>query len=281
MKGRAGSFSFYSSKGRQVARVAQNSSNYGESARRSEAQQVRRVKWANLVNFYKICGKTLHGAYESKRPNETDYNAFMRKNIPLATVALTKNLAAQGCCAAQAFIVSEGSMRTSGLVKREVEGTSYYSIDIVTYASRTYTNQSVSDFTSDVLDKNDWAKEGMQISLLAFNPGDDVENPRLYMERWELTLSLTDNRDIKDVTGGMELATDAAGHLYFPSLSTDSYVAVILSDSTSGQLRVSTERLMAGDTEIENYWASPEAVEKAMESYGVDAARFLDSGDLK
>lgn len=281
MKGRAGSFSFYSSKGRQVARVAQNSSNYGESARRSEAQQKRRVKWANLVNMYKLMAGTLHGAFETKRPNETDYNAFMRKNIPVGTVALTKEQAALGCCVPQAFLLSEGSLFSPSASFNEEPETGAWEFGIVMDEDMEWDGETVKRFTESVLDNNSWAKEGMQISIIAVSCSDDADAPRSLVERYELTLSTKDTRLVKDVFGALYYRTSRNGWLTSFSLSGDSYVAIIISDSTSGKLKVSTSSLNPGDKGPENEFSTDVQVRAAMESYGLDPARFLDSGDYE
>ena len=281
MKGRAGSFSFYSSKGRQVARVAQNSSNYGESARRSEAQQKRRVKWANLVNFYKLMGGTLHGAFETKRTNETDYNAFMRKNIPTGTVALTKEQAALGCCACQSFRISEGSIQSSNLKHETVGGDLIYTTRINVGSDTVLSDMTVATFSAKVIANNADMKEGMQISIITINTEDMEDGPRSAMGRYELTLSNDDTRDLATVFPFMMVAAEGSGRLSFLDFNEDNYWAVIISDSTSGTLRVSSESLVPGDTSVAATYSTEEAVTEAMESYGVDAARFLDSGDMQ
>lgn len=280
MKGRAGSFSFYSSKGRQVVRVAQNSTNYGESARRSEAQQVRRVKWANLVNFYKLMGQTLHGAFETKRANETDYNAFMRKNLPIATVALTKDMAAMGCVVAQKFVVSEGSLPSLKFRTKEIDEGEFFTCNIRMSASFTTQGKTVAAVTEEWLAKNSWLKVGMQVSLLLFMPSEDQETPRLTFERHEVTLSTEDTRDFSAVFGGVMIYSDENANVYFPEITIDTYGVMILSDSTSGQIKVSSETIVEGDDTNEIHNSTDEAVAKAMQSYGVDPTKFLESGDM-
>lgn len=281
MKGRAGSFSFYSSKGRQVVRVAQNSTNYGESARRSEAQQVRRVKWANLVNFYKLTIGTLHGAFETKRSNETDYNAFMRKNLPVATVALTKDQASVGCCAVQAFYLSEGSLPTITPEHGTHGSVTGYFLGFKAEPNSDMTGYHVSDFAQEIIECNSWAKAGMQISVITVSVTIKEEGPRSNFYRHEVTLDLEDQRDLASVWGIVGLKADANGDLYTEDLDTSEWQAVILSDSTSGQLKVSTSRLVPGDTSAEEEFSNAGWVAEAMDSYGVDVSRFLDSGDFK
>lgn len=281
MKGRAGSFSFYSSKGRQVVRVAQNSTNYGESARRSEAQQVRRVKWANLVNMYKLMGQTLHGAFETKRSNETDYNAFMRKNLPLASVALTKDQAATGAAVVQEFQISEGSLQHVAVSQKTVEGDLMWYTSIKAAAGERWDTATIKVFTGEVIDANPWAKPGMQISVLQFTQSLEDSTPRVGFYRAEITLDNEDERLLSEVINVGTIESDDDGFIRFSSMDTDSCLAIVISDSTSGQLKVSNAKIVVGDDSFIEEFSADAQVAKAMESYGVDASRFLDSGDFK
>lgn len=60
---------------------------------RTNAQMGQRLAFANAVKFYKAANQNLFKfAYEDKKPNESDYNAFMRHNTGLAAVASKKML---------------------------------------------------------------------------------------------------------------------------------------------------------------------------------------------
>ena len=52
-KGGAGGYTFYVRGGEQVIRQRKNNSNYGETASRTYAQMIRRIRWGNLVNVFK------------------------------------------------------------------------------------------------------------------------------------------------------------------------------------------------------------------------------------
>jgi hypothetical protein len=67
LKGGAGGYSYYVRDGQQVVRQRKNDSNYGESARRSRAQMVRRILWGNLVNNFKAMKDWQPSAYDSKK----------------------------------------------------------------------------------------------------------------------------------------------------------------------------------------------------------------------
>lgn len=274
MKGRAGAYSFYSSKGRQVVRVSQNSTNYGESARRSPAQQNRRVRWANLVNFYKACQSFMKGAFESKKANETDYNAFMRKNLPLARIFLEKEEAAVSACVVDMYFVSEGSLPT---VTKEVDG-----VELVTAFAATGTitsNTLVSDFTDMLLANNNWLSEGMQISLIYANQRVIGGVPRVAVQKMEMTLSRSDTHTLGAYFPGIDYNVNDESFLSIEhGAGSGAGVTMILSDSTSGRIKVSTEHIWPLDNSLIAEYSSQGQLDQAMESYGVDPTYFLESG---
>lgn len=68
-------------KGQQVSRAYQAK----VANPRSTGQTNQRIRFANAVKFYKQATQALFKfAYEDKRKNESDYNAFMRKNANVA-----------------------------------------------------------------------------------------------------------------------------------------------------------------------------------------------------
>lgn len=64
--------------------------NFTPTNPKTETQMAHRAKFANAVKFYKrAVSNFFKFAYEDKKPNESDYNAFMRHNINRA-VAMVK-----------------------------------------------------------------------------------------------------------------------------------------------------------------------------------------------
>lgn len=281
LKGRAGAYSFYSSKGRQIARVAQNSSNYGESARRSLAQQTRRVKWANLVNFFRKSKVCLKGAFTTKHANETDYNAFMRKNLPAARVALTKDEAALGLFVPDTFQVSEGEFAPIS-DQWTTEGANTWFTSTLSVGEEAIDDETtVGELSEWLITNNPQVREGMQLTcLVAFYDAGQV--PAVSSVQFaELTLSLTDSRLLINVWTLGRLSNTLTGKFGLLYISEDSYAAWILSDSTTGQLRVSTEYLHKGDEEPAVEHSTEAYVMAAAESYGLDPDVFLASGDYQ
>ena len=95
-------------KGQQIARAWQPK----VANPRTTVQQIQRAKFANAVKFYKRATQNLFKfAYEDKRKNESDYNAFMRHNTDYPMIAnradyLNANYPALG----NEFLLSSGSL---------------------------------------------------------------------------------------------------------------------------------------------------------------------------
>lgn len=275
IRGKIGNTTYYTQGRRQIARVSENSSNYGEDARRSPAQQRRRVMWPNLVNFYKASTSWIHGAFETKKAAQSDYNKFMQLNVPLARIPLTKEQAEQGACVYDSFIVSQGSLPTIVLTRSNNT--------ITTNIAFGWTQEEVAAGTlgqvSQVLiNNNSFLANGCQLSfigyVLTFGPNNI---PSVVCHRAELCLDTASTMPMSSHPLG-EVLGSASSHLAWLSTDPDSYYAIVLSDSTSGQLRVSSQRLVPGDEDIVATYANEAHIQAAIESYGVDAARFLDSG---
>ena len=275
MRGKVGNTSYYTSNGRQVARQAMNNSNYGESAKRTLAQQKRRVMWSNLVNFAKVAKPVLRGAFQFKKEGLSDYNEFMRVNLPGARVALTKEQAALSTCVISNFQVSSGDLtsipfdKTSGIPLINVSG---LPADV--------SAMTVGQFAQYMIDgTNCDLREGDGIFVAIFGgSGNRMAggyNPA-WVEYAELTLDTTDQRDLIDVLPGMASHNEASklnpAHLVSRQLAMVSMgMVVIHTRKENGKLRVSTESVMLTEDGFlaETSWTNPSIIDEAVASYGI------------
>lgn len=274
IRGKVGNTTYYVEGGRQIARVSQNGSNYGESASRTEKQQFQRGKWGNLVNFYKVSKSWMRKAFESKKRTQSDYNRFMQLNTTNARIYLTRNMYANGGCVADAFRISEGSLRPINVV---TTGAAYMT-DLAVSSSAFEPDDSVAALTEELLENNNHLREGMQISFISYQQRVTAEGvPSLVCTAYEMTL---------------DLKNDAPFRTYLPefcSQSVDGYLgtstnistgafAYVLSETRNGKTYVSTQSLITKNDTLINMYSSADAIEASIKSYGVDADIFLTSG---
>lgn len=271
LRGRVGQTTFYVSGQQQIARQALNNSNYGETARRSEAQQNRRVLWANLVNFYKISSSWMPKSFETKKANQSDYNKFMQVNISTARVALTKDEAAAGACIIDGYLISQGSLPSIEIVALTNQWRTNLALGALTIGAET-TN---AELTAALEANNANVRAGMQLSYVSYQQSvDPLGTPRAICRCYEITLSRTDTSLVRDHL------PDFCSQTVDSNLGTSTDVSVggfayILSELQSGALRVSTQQLVVNNSVLINRYTSALQVANAVSSYGVDREVIL------
>lgn len=276
LKGRVGDTTYYVSKGQQVARQAQNNSNYGESASRTWLQQSNRVKWSNCVNFYKASSMWIKKAFETKKSGQTDYNKFMSVNLPQAPIYLTKNMAEAGCCIIAPYIISQGSLPSIAVDKSG----SYWVTDIRVGDLTISDSTTVADFSSAVVHNNRHILLGDQLSFVSYQQTQDAFGmPRVICTAYEVTLSETNTESLRNYLPEFCSTSMGGGYLGTNSnISKGGFAYVLSRNATSGKLLVSSQQLVSNNDEMIRQYSSQAALTNAVNSYGLDSEAFLDTG---
>lgn len=107
-RGSVGDVTFYRSGGSQRARARNRKPNNP----RSSSQMTQRAKFASAVKFYKrAVSNFFRFAYQDKKGNESDYNAFMRHNIANAPLISKTAFDKQGYPALGNWVLSYGELQ--------------------------------------------------------------------------------------------------------------------------------------------------------------------------
>ena len=262
-RGSVGDVTFYRSGGSQRARARNRKPANPMTVR----QQTQRAKFANAVKFHKqVTSNFFRFAYEDKKVNESDYNAFMRHNVGNS-----------GFIGAKASKIS--SWPSLGLW--EVTAGSLPEINVVTFNN---TNARISCAIGEVADEyttvgqlsaaliagNDW-REGDIFTVLVYSataastlPTVDTETEHIAKSAFcQFILSSTDTTPLSDVKvkiGENEflLFTDVGtvglvgqGADAVTSFTNDLYQAAFIhSRNTAGGLLVSTATMVANKPKI-------------------------------
>lgn len=274
-KGKVGNETYYVSLNKQIVRVAQNDSNYGEAASRTQRQQNNRVKWANLVNFYKLSKNWMKKAYETKKSNQTDYNRFMQLNLANSRIYLTREAAMAGAVVADAFVISQGSLRSINIVSHS----DHWDTDILLGSLAITSATTVADFSTAIIAANNWAKENMQISFISYQQDvDQYGFPTLLCTAYEVTLDTEDTSILRDHLPEFCSQSDSNGYLGTSNDISVGAFAYVLSQTVGGKTLVSTQSLITVSNTFIQQYSSATALMNATESYGVQQDVFLDSG---
>ena len=276
MNGKVGAYSFYTSTGgRQVARIANNSSNYGETAKRTVAMQTRRSRWGNLVSFYSANKDLMARAYERKGANLSDYNRFMQLNIPLASVSLVKDDFMRGMAILQEYVIADGSLPAIDVSEVEEDGMVF---NLLTTMDSEFADYTIGQISIDLLDKNPQLQEGDQLTFVSYtNAGTTPSTIRIYRHLCEMTI------DTKSAVsfGSLKYANIVAGNGLKVVIAGQGDVfgqAIIHSRSVGGSLLVSRAKITLNSDTLVRQFSEPEAVKKAIASYGVDGEKLLEPG---
>lgn len=276
MNGKIGAYSFYTSTGgRQVARIANNSSNYGETAKRTVAMQTRRSRWGNLVSFYSANKDLMARAYERKGSNLSDYNRFMQLNIPLASVSLVKDDFLRGMAILQEYVIADGSLPEINVAEQGEDGCVF---NLLTSLDGEFADNTIGQISVDLLDHNPQLQEGDQLTFVSYtNAGTTPSTIRIYRHLCEVTI------DPKSAVsfGTLKYANIVAGNGSKVVLAGQGNVfgqAIIHSRSVGGNLLVSRAKITLNNDTLVRQFSAPEAVKKAIDSYGVDAEKLLEPG---
>lgn len=276
MNGKVGAYSFYTSTGgRQVARIANNSSNYGETAKRTVAMQTRRSRWGNLVSFYSANKDLMARAYERKGSNLSDYNRFMQLNIPLATVSLVKDDFMRGMAILQEYVIADGSLPEIDVAEVGEDGCVF---NLLTKIDGEFADKTIGQISVDLLDNNPQLQQGDQLTFVSYtNAGNTPSTIRIYRHLCEMTI------DTKSAVsfGTLKYANIIAGNGLKVVIAGQGNVfgqAIIHSRSVGGSLLVSRAKITLNSDTLVRQFSAPEAVKKAIDSYGVDADKLLEPG---
>ena len=276
MKGRVGAYTFYTTNGgRQVARIANNGSNYGDTAKRTVAMQTRRTKWGNLVSFYRANRDLMARAFERKDANISDYNRFMQLNIPNARVALTKDAFMRGVTILQEYVVADGSLPEITCVVEEAGDIIW---DLNTSIDGEFADHTVGELSADLLAKNPGLQKGDQLTFINWTNAPNVDSmPRLYRKIFELTIDPESSTSCSRLPNS-ETVAGSGGKTHILGFGQVYGQSIIHSRVQNGNLLVSRANITLSDDTYVRQFSDSEAVKKAIDSYGVDVEKLLEPG---
>lgn len=277
--GRVGQTTYYSRKGQQVARQSRNNSNYGEGASRTFGQMSRRVKWSNLVNLYKVFMPWMPKAFEGAAGGVTVYNRFMSLNVPISVVNLTKSQATTGASVLEPVFVSRGQL--ASIATSVVSGS--YRSDIATTIATITATTTVGEFSADIVQQNPGFLDGDNIAMVLFSQDtDNLGAPHVASRYFELTLDSSSQVLLQSTSvvanGGLKSDGGVLSVDVLASLGSDAGAVFIHTRKVGGSLRVSTQKVVVALSSIYEDYATPQAQQEAIDSYGVDPNVPLDPG---
>lgn len=277
--GRVGGNVYYMNKGQNIARELAPAISNPQTA----AQQEQRMRWANLVAFYRANQPwQKRGAFESKKQTWSDYNAFVSANSKVSPVYLTKQQAEQGGAVVAPYIVTKGSLPSVNLFSWE--GQDVFCSDLYVGDLTITGNTTAADLSAALRENNNGLQEGDQISFILNIQGSNPDGvPFITARYYEFIIDSSDSRTLTEIGLAGVILDDTYEDMQRLCFAHDGAVcggAIIVSRTTSGNIKVSTQSLVL-TASMQTYLAdytSEAAFQRAARSYGENDPNFLAAG---
>ena len=247
---------------------------------RTIAQMTQRIKWSNLVSFYRANQSWMKYAFETKKTNQSEYNKFMSLNVTGSRVALTKQAASNGACIALPYIVTQGSLPAIEWQK-QVED---YVSNIFYEPSMDIDDTTlVGEFSRYIIANNPAIREGDQLSFIRISQQVNTSTgyPYIIVRKYEIIL---DSNSLNLVANFLPIDLifvpndSSTNPLSISAAGKQGGFAMILSRTIGGKTYVSSQNIVIVNNDaLINRWSSPAAIAAAIESYGESEDAFLSS----
>lgn len=260
-RGKVGSLVFSRLKGQQVTRAR----NFSPANPRTSSQMYQRALFTDAVKFYTRGRRNLFQfAFEDKKTNESDYNAFMRENAKRGVLISQQAFSNYGYPALGNWIMSKGTLSPTGALLGINTGVN---MEIVRPATKKPTITTVGQLSAQIIDGIDYFNGdvltfvNIRVAGASGIPNVDGKGGPALWQIDQIQLDTTSSQPLSDfnievevgeVVGGSVTTVVNAG---FVAQDTDIQAGCIIhSRNTDTGTRVSTEELIyntLGNTAID------------------------------
>ena len=247
---------------------------------RTQSQMAQRVKWANLVNFYRANKSWMKFAYETKQTNQSDYNKFMSLNVANSRIYLPKSIASQGGCVVDAYVMTQGSLASIEILAAQNNWqTNIYTPGLLEGVT-TYT---VGEVSRSILGANPAIHEGDQLSFIRFTQQTNSVTgvPYVVVRKYEVIINSNDLRLFFDfmpdgiIDFGGAVGSEA---MVIKNTGNAGGFLMCLSRTVGGKTFVSSQSIIvANNSALIDAYSSEAALQAAIDSYGESEEPFLTS----
>ena len=271
LNGSAGSLTFKQVNGQTVvsekATVVKNT--------RTPAQQRQRTKWANVVQMYKGICPLINYGYESKPAGCSDYNMFMKANMKITDIYLTRQEVAGGGCIAAPYQITQGTLPSIVTVGEGDNVRTDISLGDLTIDAET----TVKDFAQAVVNNNADYDYGDQISFFDVLQRVNAVTGIPYCQFLATNVVLDKASEVKllDMVSKYGFAT-VDGYLGHIEGEGDGVYAWVHTRNSSAKTLVSTQTLVNNNAEMIAEYSGEQAYKRSVKTYGGESSSFLTPG---
>lgn len=247
---------------------------------KTPAQMGQRVKWANLVAFYRANSGWMPKAFENKKATQSDYNKFMSLNASRSRIYLTKDQARQGACVVDSYQVSDGSLQPVDIFP---SGEDWVTNIFLTGLGDLDESTTVAAFSQAAISSNPGLRSGDQLSFIRVTQlnNNTTGIPYIQVRAYELILNEQGTGKVADFWPSdlIDIGTlqDTSALMVYNNSKQGGF-AIIVSRTQGGRVLVSPSQItQVNMAVIINKYNSSAALADAIASYGQGDEVFLDS----
>ena len=271
LNGSAGSLTFKQVNGQTVvsekATIVKNS--------RTPSQQRQRTKWGNVVQMYKGICPLINYGYEAKPAGCSDYNMFMKVNMPVTDIYLTRDEVAGGGCVAFPYQITQGTLPSIVVTgSGDNVRTDIKLGDLVIDAET-----KVKDFAMAVVSNNADYDYGDQISFFDVLQRVNAVTGIPYCQFFATNVMLDKTSEVKllDMVSKYGFAT-VDGFLGHIEGEGSGVYAWVHSRKSSTKTQVSTQTFVNNNADVIAEYSGDQAYKRSVKTYGGETSAFLTPG---
>ena len=247
---------------------------------RTQSQMAQRVKWSQLVSFYRANADWMKYAYETKTPQQSEYNKFMQLNTANSNIYMTKEQASFGACVVMPYIMTQGSLPS---INFTAESGSWPSNIYYPSGSFLLESTTIAEFSQKLIAQNPAMRNGDQLSFVRFTQEQDWNTgyPFVQVRKYELVLDITSTELVSaylplDYISVVNVGTPNQLAVVDSGLSGG--FILVLSRTQGGKTLVSSQSIITTRMEgIITAFSSAEKLATSIASYGETPDAFLSS----
>lgn len=245
---------------------------------KTRAQMTNRVKWANVINTWRLLKPFIAMGMQNRPTKQSDYNAFVSMNVRMSSAYLLKDEAKQNGSLLAPYFVTSGTLGNRSMVSAAETG--------ISIGDFTLETGSIGELSAAIISQNVGFAIGDQVTVIVVGQTlGEGGVPVVIPAAFKFVLAPASASDIAidviEVTGGIA-PTVSNGHLaweFVGSVYSDYGAAVIQSRiDAEGQLLLSTSRILVefqtpGTGQSYNPFGV--SLDEALNSYGYNPAAYL------
>lgn len=245
----------------------------------TRSQMKQRVKWPNLVASWKVLKPYIRLGMQDKAPSQSDYNAFISRNLANNSAYLLKEEVKQGAMLVAPYVLTSGSL---GLCQMEAATRSSIRID----ASIDLADTTIGAVSASIVENNANFAIGDQITIIVLGQVITGGVPSVVPAAYKFILTEFNVdvpfADAVAVYGSIEPVVEGGLLGYdFVDVTYQGYGAACIHSrlSATGILELSTSAILDFfDSSIPSGQSTPFGVseDEAINSYGVSEGVFLN-----